>query len=210
VETILPVSEQYKVEQGDCISSIAFAHGFFPDTIWNHPDNSQLKQKRKDPNVLMVGDVVAIPDKEIKEVSKATEQKHRFRKKGVPAKFKVRVLKKGQPRKNEKYRLIIDGQVLEGSTDGDGFVEKPLPPNAQEGKLILGEGERKDTYVFHFGHVDPLDTDEGVAGRLHNLGYSAAQDLPSALKKFQSDNGLQATGRVDDATRNKLKEKFGQ
>jgi hypothetical protein len=200
----------YTVKNGDCISSIAFEHGFFPDTIWNHGDNAELKSKRKDPNVLMPGDVVFVPDKQINEISKPTEQEHRFRKKGVPAKLKVRVLKKGQPRKNEKYRLIIDGKVLEGSTDGDGFVEKPLPPNAREGKLILGEGERKDTFVFRFGHVDPLDTDEGVAGRLHNLGYSAATDLPGALKKFQSDNGLEASGRVDEPTRSKLKEKFGQ
>jgi len=200
----------YTVKNGDCISSIAFEHGFFPDTIWNHGDNAELKSKRKDPNVLMPGDVVIVPDKQINEISKPTEQEHRFRKKGVPAKLKVRVLKKGQPRKNEKYRLIIDGKVLEGSTDGDGFVEKPLPPNAREGKLILGEGERKDTFVFRFGHVDPLDTDEGVAGRLHNLGYSAATDLPGALRKFQSDNGLEASGRVDEPTRSKLKEKFGQ
>ena len=200
----------YTVQNGDCISSIAFEHGFFPDTIWNHDDNAELKSKRKDPNVLMAGDVVVIPDKQINEITKPTEQEHRFRKKGVPAKLKVRVLKKGEPRKNEKYRLIIDGKVLEGTTDGNGFVEKPLPPNAREGKLILGEGERKDTFVFRFGHVDPLDTDEGVAGRLHNLGYSAATDLPGALKKFQSDNGLQATGRVDEPTRSKLKENFGQ
>jgi len=203
-----PNSSQYTVEQGDCISSIAFAHGFFPDTIWNHPDNSALKQKRKDPNVLRAGDMVVIPEKEIKEISEATEQKHRFRKKGVPAKLKVRLLKKGKPRKNEKYRLIIDGIPVEGSTDGDGFVEQPLPPNAREGKLIVGDG--KETFLFRFGHVDPLDTEDGVAGRLHNLGYSAATDLPGALKKFQSDHRLQVTGQVDDATRNKLKEIFGQ
>jgi len=205
---LMPAS--YTVQNGDCISSIAFEHGFFPDTIWNHGDNAELKSKRKDPNVLMAGDVVVIPDKQINEISKPSEQEHRFRKKGVPAKLKVRVLKKGELRKNEKYRLIIDGKVLEGSTDGEGFVEKPLPPNAREGKLILGEGERKDTFVFRFGHVDPLDTDEGVAGRLHNLGYSAGTDLPGALRKFQRENGLQATGRVDEPTRGKLKENFGQ
>src|ERR1700674_415579 len=97
---------QYKIKTGDCISSLAYDYGFFPDTIWNHPDNAELKQKRKDPNVLMRGDLLVIPDKEIKEVTKSTEQAHRFRKKGVPAKLKVRLLKKGEPRKNEKYRLI--------------------------------------------------------------------------------------------------------
>jgi N-acetylmuramoyl-L-alanine amidase len=204
------MAAQYEVQQGDCLSSIACEYGFLPDALWNHPDNADLKQKRKDPNVLAKGDVITIPDIEIREVSKPTEQKHEFRRKGVPAKLKIQILKKGQPRKNEEYRLIIDGITLEGTTDGNGFIDKPLPPNAQSGKLIVGEGTGQQVFALNFGHVDPLDTDDGVAGRLHNLGYSAAGDLPSALKKFQSDNGLQPTGKADDATRNKLKEKFGQ
>jgi len=200
----------YTVKAGDCLSSIAYVNGFLPDTIWNHADNASLKQKRKDPNVLMAGDVVVIPDKDIKEVSKPNEKEHRFCKKGVPAKLKVRLLKKGEPRKNEPYRLVIDGISSEGQTDGNGFVQKSLPPDAKEGKLIVGEGERKETFLLRFGHVDPMEEDDGVAGRLHNLGYAAAKDFPGALKKFQADNGLQTTGQVDDATRNKLKEIFGQ
>jgi hypothetical protein len=201
---------RYPVKQGDCLSSVAYAHGFFPDTIWNHPDNADLKQLRKDPNVLMPGDLLVIPDKDLKALSKPTEQKHKFRKKGVPAKFKVRLLKNGQPRKNEKYRLIIDGLAEDGRTDGDGFVAKPLPPDAQEGRLIVGEADRKETFVFRFGCVNPIDTDEGVAGRLHDLGYAVGEDNRGALRKFQADNGLPINGEADAATRNKLKESFGQ
>ena len=204
------MATQYTLKQGDCLSSIAYENGFFPDTIWNHPDNSDLKQKRKDPNVMMAGDILTIPDKQLHEVSKPTDHEHKFKKKGVPAKLKIRVLKKGQPRKNEKYRLIIDGVAQQGTTDGDGFVSQSLPPDAKEGKLIVGDPPGQQVFVFHFGHVDPMDTDEGVAGRLHNLGYAADNDLPGALRKFQADNGLQPTGHADDATRNKLKEKFGQ
>ena len=49
-----------------------------------------------------------------------------------------------------------------------------------------------------------------MAGRLQDLGYSARKGLPGALRKFQKDKDLQVTGQVDTATRNKLKELFGQ
>jgi LysM repeat protein len=47
------MTTRYTVKQGDHLSSIAHEYGF-PDyqTIWNHADNAQLKQKRKNPNVL--------------------------------------------------------------------------------------------------------------------------------------------------------------
>ncbi|MGC9973362.1 MAG: LysM domain-containing protein [Bryobacteraceae bacterium] len=44
------------VKQGDCMSSIADQYGFFWETLWNHERNAQLKERRKNPNVLMAGD----------------------------------------------------------------------------------------------------------------------------------------------------------
>ena len=62
------MAENYQVKQGDCISSIAFEKGFFPDTIWNHPENENLKELRKDPSVLLPGDSVYIPDKRLRNL----------------------------------------------------------------------------------------------------------------------------------------------
>lgn len=85
--------QDYTVNSGDCMTSIAFEHGFFWETLWNHGQNQALKSLRKDPNILRAGDLVHIPDLILKEESGATEQRHKFKLKGVPAKLKLRLMR---------------------------------------------------------------------------------------------------------------------
>ena len=79
------------VAAGDCISSIAIAHGFDWDTVWNHPKNAELKNRRRDPNVLRPGDVVFVPERELRHEQGATQKRHIFRMKGVPARLRMRI-----------------------------------------------------------------------------------------------------------------------
>ncbi len=95
--------QDYKVRPGDCINSIAYDHGFFWETLWNEGKNSMLKARRKDPNVLKQGDVVHIPDLRLKVESCAAEKKHKFKLKGVPALFRLRL--------TEEVLVKSDGQA---------------------------------------------------------------------------------------------------
>ena len=84
----MPVS--YTVKQGDHLSSIAKAYGFSDyETIWNDPNNAELKQLREDPNVLFPGDVVYIPDRELRVEARATEVRHKFVKHGKAIKIRL-------------------------------------------------------------------------------------------------------------------------
>lgn len=201
---------KYIVEQGECISSIAYEYGFFPDTLWDLAENSELKQKRKDPNVLFPGDEVFIPDKREKTESGATEQKHRFERKGVPAKIRLKVLRNDKPRANVPYRLTIDGDIRMGQTGSNGFIEETIPPNAVQCELCVGEQGSVDIYHFKLGSLDPINTEDGVRGRLRDLGYDVSDELTDAIRAFQKKEGLQETGVADEATKAKLVEKFGQ
>ena len=199
-----------EVRPGECIESIAASCGHFWEKIWNHEANSELKRTREDPNALLVGDRVEIPEIETKDESKATERRHRFRRKGVPSKLKVRILDDWEPRKHAKYRLVIDGTITEGKTDGDGFVEEGLPPDASQGELIIDrEDGGTDHYRFDFGTVSPIDTEAGVKRRLQDMGYDT-EDLEKAVSGFQQDQGLEESGTMDDETKSKLQEVFGQ
>ena len=48
----------YKVKAGDCLTAIAGDHGLPPATLWNHPDNMDLRTRRGSPDILHVGDVL--------------------------------------------------------------------------------------------------------------------------------------------------------
>ncbi len=199
----------HAVQRGDCISSIADQYGLTWQTVWNRPENSELRQRRKDPNVLYPGDIVFYPDLDPRIESCATDQRHKFATKDTPAKVKILLLDADKPRGGVHYELVIDGVSQSGSADGAGYVRASIPPHAQAGRLIVGEGSTKDVFEFVFGTVDPVDTDEGLRGRLTDLGYGT-DNIAEALKAFQEQQKLPVTGEADAATRDKLKEKFGQ
>lgn len=199
-------SMQYVAKQGDCIFSIAKNFGFVWQTIWNDPQNANLKALRKTPNVLFPGDVVFVRDKEIRQEPRPTDARHKFVKMGVPAKLRLQLLDRSrQPRANLNYTISIDGAVETGTTDSDGRIEHSMPPDAQKAELTVQDGDNTETYSIKLGNVDPVSEDSGVQQRLKNLGYNpVAGDWSQAIRNFQTSSGLPVTGTADDATRAKL------
>lgn len=201
--------EDVKVKQGDCISSIAFKYGFFPDTIWKHDKNSQLKQDRKDPNVLTPGDTVHIPDKQVEEIDKPDQKRHRFRRKGVPEVLKIQFLRGDKPRANESFTFDLDGRLFNGVTDSEGHVTQAIPPDARKG--LVRFSETNDEYKLELGHLDSIEELSGVQGRLRNLGYYGGaidgqmnDDLVQAIQAFQASEDLEPDGELTQETKDAL------
>ncbi len=212
------MAKRYEVKQGDCIDSIAVEHGLLPDTVWNDAENADLKALRKDRNVLLPGDVVVVPDLRARETSAAADQRHTYKRKGVPTHLELRVLNEMEPVANASFILEIDGRiVLEGMTGGDGSVRAPIPPNAKEGRLQIEDGDEQLIYDLTLGAVNPSEKVSGVQTRLENLGYACEPDAEdelgeateAALARFQCDHGLKVTAAVDDATLAKLNDLHG-
>lgn len=193
--------EDYQVQAGDSVNSVAFERGFFWQTLWDHPNNARLKQTRKDPDVLLEGDILHIPDKREKQESAATRRHHRFRKRGTPAKLRLVLLRPKKPGKKSTpqaapkwweyhqpaveqaqtepdsdvpYCLYADGLIVkQGKTDQDGKIEVDLSPAAKQGLLVLHRGTPQErTLELNFRHMDPIDDLRGVAKRLNNLGFA--------------------------------------
>jgi Putative peptidoglycan binding domain len=204
------------VKPGDCISSIAYENGYGPATLWDADDNADLREKRGDPNVLLPGDKVVLPDKETRTTTHATGKRYTFVRRGVPEKLKLEFLLDDKPRAGEPYVLEINGVVVSSDkkTDGEGRIEHAIPPNARSGRVLFRDG--KEVYDLRLGHLDPIEEVRGVKGRLKNLGFyhGAIDDTVDeateiALAEFQESRGLEAHGDLDDETRSELKKAYG-
>lgn len=219
-----PVGEgEHAVRQGECLNSIANDAGFFWETLWNLPENRQLKDARKDHNMLLPGDRVHIPEMRRKQESGATETRHIYRRKGVPSLFRIRVLEDESAEKyaDQPYKLVVDGLASEGTVDDEGWLSLPIDPSAKDIVLTVGEGDDAEEFELAVSSVDPIDTPTGVQQRLHNLGYLDAEPeadwydgAVEALRDFQSvhvdtESDKEPTGIFDDDTRTKLIEVYG-
>ena len=206
---VILMAINHEVQQGDCISSISYGYGFFWETVWNHPNNAQLKKARRDPNILAPGDLVFIPDKRLKDERRPTGQMHRFQLKSVPAKLRIQLFEGEEPRANQAYELTVNDRKLTGKTNANGVLTQSIPPDANEGELIIGP--HRERFTLLFGYLNPLGELSGVQARLNNLGYDCGaadgqmnEETENALKAFQARFGLTETGEVDGPTRDKL------
>ncbi len=212
----------HKVKQGECLSSIAKRYGFSNwRVIYDHPENADFRKKRPNPNVIAPGDKIHIPDKAQKGEMGGTEQRHTFRRKSAKTLLRI-VLQddEGQPFVDKDYKLEVDGQVYEGTTDGDGLIEQEIPADAEQGELTVWLDEEASgtecTWLLKIGHLDPVETMAGIQARLNNLGFDCGEvdgkngpKTKAAVSAFQDQHGLTVDGIPGPQTQAKLKEVYG-
>jgi hypothetical protein len=211
------VTKDHRIGPRECLSSVAFQHGFFWETLWQHARNRELREERRSPHVLRPGDVVHVPDLRPRAESCATDQRHRFMRRGVPETFSLRFMQHDRPRAGIAYTLVIDGEERRGTTDGDGYVRARLSPVARHGKLVLQpEGAPTEEYELLFRDLDPVSAVRGQKARLRNLRFydgplddTLDERASAALAAFQRAEGLEITGRADEPTCAALVERHG-
>ena len=212
---------EYKVKDGDTLTRIANMNGFSVETIWNHSKNKELKGKRKDPDILFVGDIVFIPGKGIKKEDCVLNKINKYHKKDTHNNFQVMLLDgEDKPRKNLEYIIQAEDRFYKGKTDSEGKTEQHLIPSFVEKVVLTIKSKNKDEieeeYVFNIGHLDPVDTIQGIQQRLNHLGYNCGDSdgdcgefTSLALSRFQADNDIEPDGNISDETKNKLTELVG-
>lgn len=211
----------HTVKQAEHLSKIAASYGIRdPLTIWDHPENAELKALRKTPNILFPGDRLYIPDRDFKSVNKPTDKRHLFTLLGKKLQLKIRVQDVNRlPVTSTPCMLEVDGATFSLTTDDDGMIQHEIPRTAQNGRLIVRAPDVPIDMVLplSIGGLDPLDEESGQRQRLNNLGYNAGevngpdpQQFRSAVEEFQCDFKVKPiNGVCDAATQAKLKEVYG-
>ena len=217
------MTTKHTVQAGESMSTIAQKFGFSDwNTLWKDAENASLKKKRNNPNVLYPGDVVTIPEVEIKQESAATDQKHEFTCKLPKMKDVLRLQlddENGEPMAEQDCIVTLDNETeLNLTTDGEGIVEIEIPINVRSAKIEIDGCE----WPLEIGQLNPVDEpteDNNISGaqsRLNNLGFDCPTSdelddrTQQAIKAFQStQKNLDITGQLDKKTCSALKKEHG-
>jgi len=174
--------------------------------------------------VLYPGDRLYIRDKEEKQESCSTEQRHRFRVKNPN--LELRLVLEDQyekPIKNAQCELRVENEVLHLTSDGLGHINQSISATAKNAFLIIKDQETPLNEIvipIKIGHLDPVEEQSGQQSRLNNLGYFAGPlegkseeenkaMFLSAVEEFQCDHGLVVDGKCGPNTQAKLKQVHG-
>ncbi|MEW5979684.1 MAG: LysM domain-containing protein [Acidobacteriota bacterium] len=192
------MSVLHVVEEGEHLSSIAVRFGFSSfRTIWDHPQNAELKKLRKNPNVLFAGDQLFIPDLETREEQGPTEKKHVFVAARTELKLRVKVLDGLDEPRSEPCTVTGSGFQNPMFDLGEGLLVGLIPATAKKAELFFpntGKDESEVKVPIGIGLLDPITEVAGQRQRLNNLGYFAGFDARStaqfkfAVEEFQCDH----------------------
>ena len=203
----------HRVLPGECLGSIAERYGFTnPRVVYDDPANEALRRVRPDPNVLLAGDEVAIPDRKVRTVSGGTEQRYHFVVDRQPTFLRLRLLNPdGTPRAGLPYRIEYQGHVFPGTSGADGTIVHEVQAWLPYAMVIVTERGHEHEYRVALGYLDPVTDQDGLRQRLRNLGYYVEVPgvpesilLQHAIHAYQHAHDLPVTSAADTALYGKL------
>jgi len=217
------MSKKHTVLQGESVSMIAKRYGFPSwQSLYDHPDNQEIKKLRPDPDLIFPGDEIVIPDR-IKAIFKAKlNEKQTFRSKAKKSVIKLKIgAIGGKIWADRKVELQVDGQIIEAKTDDQGIAQFKLPKRHSQ-KAILNIYTVKETskpsysVEVKLGHLDPITELTGQQARLSALGFDCGLLSPKtnkryekAVEDYQQAMGLKVDGICGPETQKSLEKEYG-
>jgi N-acetylmuramoyl-L-alanine amidase len=126
-------------QRGETIISIARQYKFRAwRPMWDHGNNSSLRNQRPTPNQLVQGDKIFVPDKQTREHGCITNKRHICRPRGMTQYLQQRLLDEdGDAMPGLAYTLVCAGKTFSGTTDGDGELLEEVSLDAKDATLTV-------------------------------------------------------------------------
>ncbi|MEO8380912.1 MAG: peptidoglycan-binding protein [Acidobacteriota bacterium] len=202
------------VVQGETLLGLASANGLDSwEDIVNAPENASVKDTLTDPGIVQGGLSLFIPSKTMKQKPSAVDALHPFTIKRPTAWLRLALKDSdGTALAGKAFQLTVGGKSFAGTVAADGVLEQAVPIDVTSGslKVWITDAELEE-WQLKIGWMDPISTITGVQARLNNLGFDCGDadgvldDATTwAIKAFQSRVGLEPTGTLDDALREKI------
>jgi hypothetical protein len=202
------------IRPGDHLAKIAHAEGLDPEEVWSHPRNQELRDRRRDPNILCEGDVLFMEAPEEVSLPLKVGQVNRFS--ATVPRLVTHLCFKDSKGAFSGEAYVVEGldEKIEGTTDGNGNLTIDAPVTAKIAKVVFtGRRLRFDVLL---GEMDPITEVSGAQLRLALLGILKApatgeldEETASALRAFQRSKRLPCTGGMDAPTLDALREAYG-
>ncbi len=209
----------YVVRDGEDAHCLAARCGVTVQALMEHPDNREVAEARE-AGVLLPGDRLTLPAPPSADLRVAPGQSHRFSATVPPHVVQLELRSGGQTHPAERYTAEVDGRRIEGMIGSDGMVTIPVRPSTRT--IVLTVHEQWDDFehdhVMHLrvGGLDPVSATTGVQARLQHLRFFPGRvdgelgpRTRDAVRRFQAAHGMEATGNVCEATRQRLLDEHG-
>ena len=178
----------HKVVQGECLISIAQKFGLANwQTIYNAPENKEMKELRKNPNMICPDDIWFIPELKGTKQEADLNKKTTFILKKPKGYFSIYLVdRKSNPLADIPYDLFFYKSesvktvepLLERigeKSDSDGYVEHKLPKGAKFAVLEYAPYPSRPSFKMKMGlkvgDLDDISTEIGMRSRLNHFGY---------------------------------------
>ncbi|MGA3124580.1 MAG: hypothetical protein ABSF69_27815 [Polyangiaceae bacterium] len=196
----------YVVRKNDYLAKIAYKLGFDPDSVWNDASNDDLRKLRPDPNQLLAGDLLHIPDPgdnppPVHTLNIGTS--NTFVSPDPPTVTVNQTFEDGDADTytRKAYTITELPEQTGLSTGDDGTATFTVPVSLDQVTLVFTDSG--ESWVIVVGGIDPVDSTSGMFKRLQNLHYIAVDEsydldnqsnnielLRQGLRRLQAASGL--------------------
>ena len=178
----------HRIKLGECLANLVHQYRLRDyRSLYNHPNNADLRHARPNPNILFAGDQVFVPDLVLKTEDKNTDAQHTFEVNRPTVRLRL-VLKdtKEQPYASKHYRLAVQNKVMTGVTTAEGLIEQVIPADATVGDLTLwidSSNENALRVNLFIGYLDPLKRSKVSRGVSITLVFRVARSMGFLAKR---------------------------